>query len=345
MQVKCCFENEGFLALRSEWNSLLQRSYTDSLFLTWEWQSVWWKHWGNGELVLLSFRRIEDGSLVGIVPLFRSVSRTGELALSLVGGREISDYLDLIIEVGWEDAIYAALLDCLGKEVVDWDLIDLCNIPQDSLTCVRLRALADARDYQSLVEIEDVCPIIALPNTWEGYLMSIDKKQRHELRRKLRRAESGADTRFVVVGSQHHLQTEMKAFIGLHQMSAPEKSKFMNSQMQEFFLDMACTMQEAGWLQLTFIEMDGVKAASLLNFDYGGAVLAYNSGYDPLRFRHLSPGVVITARCIEHAIKLSRSKFDFLRGDEVYKYRFGANNTQVLRLLIAKPHTSTEAIS
>ena len=112
--------------------------------------------------------------------------------------------------------------------------------------------------------------------------------------------------------------------------------------MQRFFFEAAQVLQAQGWLQLVFVEIDGQKAATLLNFDYGDAILVYNSGYDPSQFRHLSPGIVVTARSIEHAIAQGRSKFDFLRGDEIYKYRFGAQDTEVRRLLIAKPGVPLE---
>jgi CelD/BcsL family acetyltransferase involved in cellulose biosynthesis len=174
--------------------------------------------------------------------------------------------------------------------------------------------------------------------------MLLDKKQRHELRRKLRKADTEADTRFVIVGPDHDLQAAMQTFIALHQKSTPEKDKFMDPQMQRFFFDAAQVLQERGWLQLTFIEMDGEKAASLLNFDYGNAILVYNSGYDPARFSQLSPGIIVTARCIEHAVALGRSKFDFLRGNEIYKYRFGGQDTEVRRLLIARPGVSLEMV-
>jgi CelD/BcsL family acetyltransferase involved in cellulose biosynthesis len=204
------------------------------------------------------------------------------------------------------------------------------------LTFVRLREKAESRGYQTAVEVEDVCPIIDLPLSWEEYLMMLDKKQRHEVRRKLRKADA-ADTRFFLVGADDDLQAEMKAFIDLHQKSAPEKDAFMDPQMQEFFFDAARVMQSQGWLQLAFVDIGGTRAATLLNFDYGDDVLVYNSGYDPTRFHHLSPGIIVTARSIEHAVGLGRARFDFLRGDEVYKYRFGAVDTEVRRLLIAKP--------
>lgn len=343
MRIEYHFESGGFGALKPEWNDLLHRSCCDNLFLTWEWLSTWWKHLGEGELQLLGFRTEEDGRLVGIAPLFHTQTDDGKSVVYLVGCRDVSDYLDLIVERGQEDAVYQALLGYLASEAPAWDLVDFCNIPQDSLTFVRLRELAEARGYQTLVEVEDVCPIITLPATWDEYLMTLDKKQRHEVRRKLRRAEGGADTRFTIVGPDHDLEAEMTAFIDLHQKSTPEKDEFMDPKMQGFFFDVAQVLQSQDWLQLAFVEMDGHKAATLLNFDYGGDILVYNSGYDPAQFRHLSPGIIVTARCIEHAITLGRGKFDFLRGDEVYKYRFGAQDTEVRRLLIAKPGVPIEA--
>ncbi|MFC2015773.1 GNAT family N-acetyltransferase [Chloroflexota bacterium] len=277
-------------------------------------------------------------------PLFRSLTQEGSSVLSLVGCRDVSDYLDLIIERGQEEAVYGALLDYLENSAPEWDLVDICNIPQDSPTYSRLRELAEARGFQTLVEVEDVCPIISLPATWDEYLMMLDKKQRHEVRRKLRRADGEVDTRFVIVGPEHDLDAEMRAFIDLHQKSTPEKDQFMIPQIQAFFFDVARVLQQSGWLQLAFVEMDGEKAATLLSFDYRDAILVYNSGYDPARYRHLSPGIIVTARSIEHAIALGRSEFDFLRGDEVYKYRFGAQDTLVRRLLVARPGVSLDVI-
>jgi CelD/BcsL family acetyltransferase involved in cellulose biosynthesis len=343
MRIETHFESGGFAALKPEWNDLLHRSAYDTVFLTWEWQSTWWKCLGEGDLLLLGFRADDDGRLVGIAPLFLTRTGEGQPVFYLNGCRDVSDYLDVIVEVGHEDAVYRALLDYLGNQAPEWDLVDFCNIPQTSQTFQRLRELAEGQGFQVRVEVEDVCPIIDLPSSWDEYLMLLDKKQRHEVRRKLRKAESEADTRFVVVGPDRSLQAEMESFIELHQKSTPEKDDFMSPQMQGFFFDVAHVLQAQGWLQLAFVEMDGHKAATLLNFDYNDAILVYNSGYDPAQYAHLSPGIVVTALCIEHAITLGRKKFDFLRGDEVYKYRFGGHDTQVRRLLIARSGVSLAA--
>jgi CelD/BcsL family acetyltransferase involved in cellulose biosynthesis len=343
MRIEVHYESGGFSALRPEWNALLSRSRRDVVFLTWEWQSTWWKHLGDGDLLLLGFRAEDDGRLIGIAPLFESKADQGPIVLSVIGCRDVSDYLDLIVEQGQEEVVYQAFLDYLQDKAPAWDVLDLCNLPQESLSPVRLRALAAARGLQTRVETEDVCPIIDLPETWDEYLNTLDKKQRHEVRRKLRRAESEADARFVVAGDERDLKAEMRAFVELHQKSTPEKGQFMDPQMQRFFFDVAQVLQARGWLQLAFLELEGRKAAGLLNFDYQDSIFVYNSGYDPEQYAHLSPGWVVTARCIEHAIALGRRQFDFLRGNEDYKYRFGGRDTEVRRLLVARPGVALDA--
>nr|NIO67997.1 GNAT family N-acetyltransferase [Anaerolineae bacterium] len=190
--------------------------------------------------------------------------------------------------------------------------------------------------YEFRTIVEDVCPVIDLPATWDAYLASLDKKQRHEIRRKMRRIEREADVHWYIVDQGRDLAEEIEAFIELHQKSSADKDDFMDEQMKDFFRAVAHVLQAPGWLQLAFIEVDGRKAASMLNFDYEDAILVYNSGYDPQHRAHLSPGIVLLAYCIQHAIALERAKFDFLRGDEPYKYRFGARETKVYRLIIVR---------
>ena len=119
MRIEYHFEAGGFSALKPEWNELLHRSRSDTLFLTWEWQSTWWQHLGEGELVLLGFRG-DDGRLVGLAPLYAVQHDDGQTVLNEVGCRDVSDYLDLIVERGQEDAVYGALLDYLDGDSQDW---------------------------------------------------------------------------------------------------------------------------------------------------------------------------------------------------------------------------------
>jgi CelD/BcsL family acetyltransferase involved in cellulose biosynthesis len=336
MRVELLTDIEDFEKLATEWDDLLARSVAPSLFLTFAWQRTWWQHLGDGELMLLTVRAEAD-RLVGLAPFFRETTSQGEQRISLIGCVDVSDYLDLIVDRTCADEVYHSLWSFIsGFNAPEWDEIRLCNLSHISPTHDRWRDLAESSGHAATVTVEDVCPVISLPSTWDEYLASLDKKQRHEIRRKIRRAREAADVELKVIEQGDTLSQDMEDFILLHQKSTEEKEGFWNDQMITFFREITKKIAEMGDLKLYFVEMDGIRAATLLCFDYQNEILVYNSGYDPEQFAHLSPGIILVAFCIEHAIQLGRSRFDFLRGDEVYKFRFGAEPEPVSRLHILK---------
>lgn len=330
LRVELYREKGAFLLLQEEWNRLLAGSPSDTIFLTWEWQSLWWECFGRGHQLLLLTARRED-ELVGIAPLFYA----DEGLIRLVGGTEISDYLDVIALSGQEREVWSAFLAYL-LEKCSWKTLDLHNLPAASPTREVLFSLKERHGLKIETSLEDVCPLISLPETWEGYLQMLDKKQRHELRRKLRKAQREAQVDWYLVSENANLTSGMENFLDLHQRSSPHKEQFMDQTMQHFFKAMAKGTFEAGWLRLGFILINGLKMATLLCFDYGDSILLYNSGYDPEQYRALSPGVLATAYCIKEAIQQKKKVFDFLRGSEDYKYRFGAQDTKVYRLVVTR---------
>jgi len=336
MQLEIYTDITAFTSLKAEWNALLERSITHTIFLTWEWQTAWWEHLGEGELFVI-VGRAADGTLAGLTALFGSMTKEGVRELSFVGCADVSDYLDVIVTPDEAEAFYVALLDWLDSpNAPDWDRLDLCNIPEASPTHTRLATLAQARGYPVRVALDDVCPLIRLPSTWDNYLAALNKKERHEIRRKIRKAEREAHVDWYIVDSPLNLETELDDFLALHAQSKAEKRRFMDDRMRAFFHAASRLLAERGWLQLAFIQLDGRKAAGMLNFVYQDAVLVYNSGFDPAAFPMLSPGIVLLAYCIRYAIEHGYRFFDFLRGDEDYKYRFGGKDTRVLRLTIGQ---------
>jgi CelD/BcsL family acetyltransferase involved in cellulose biosynthesis len=325
---------EGFAALRDEWNALLHRSRLDTFFLTWEFQHTWWRCSGAGTLWVLAYR--DQTELVAIVPLY-VVEVAGAQHVRLVGGTEVADYLDFIVFPGHEEAVIGQTLDWLtGPDAPTWDVLEWVNVPEAGVIYTSLPALAAVRGWQVDSRFEDVCPIIPLPDTWDGYLALLNKHQRHEVRRKMRRIEEEAQARWYIVDASHDLAAAVDQFITLHELSSPDKDAFMTAEMQRFFHALARAMLDAGWLQLSFIEVNGEVAASMYCFDYNDSILVYNSGYAPDKYSQFSPGIVLLSRCIEYAIQLGKRKFDFMQGNEEYKYRFGGQDTRVHRVTVKR---------
>lgn len=337
LSVHSYYDVDGFDALAKEWNELLHRSAADTIFLTLEFQRTWWQCLGEGELLILAVRDDDDGKLVGIVPLFATTNSQGQRVLATVGCVDVADYLDFIVAQGLEDVVYAALVDYLADpNALSWDLLNLCNIHQDSPTLDILPALTEARGWTVSTARDDVCPMIQLPGTWEEYVEMLEGKQRREIRRKLRRAGGESAQNWYIVGQEHNLETEVGAFLDLMAASAPDKADFLTPRMRDFFYQLTRVTYDAGWLQLVFLQVGGRNAAAYLNFVYNNRVLVYNSGLDWRTFPKLGAGIILTAHSIRHAIEQGREAFDFMRGDERYKYQFGGRDAEVRRLLVRK---------
>ncbi len=333
MQLDIYRDATGFEALAKEWNVLLHLSDTDTIFLTYEWQQTWWRFFSSGrKLLLISLR--QDGVLVGIAPLYRQRLENGQTVIELVGGKDIFDYLDILVLPGYRDRVYQAIFEFLTTELTNWDVLDFHCIPAAS----PYQPLHEAAMKQDLIvqrRVEDVCPIIPLPATWDDYLAMLDKKQRHEIRRKMRRTEGEVQVQWYMTSDPALLLEDVKAFFDLHRKSSPDKEGFMSElAMQGFFQEVAGLSLARGWLELSFLLIDGEKAAAMLCFAYNNRTLVYNSGYDPQRFGHLSPGIVLLGYHIQDSIAKGRTAFDFLRGDEAYKYRFGGQDSEVFRITV-----------
>jgi len=323
-----------------EWNDLLSGSITDTPFLRYEYQSVWWEHRGGGEwlfqnahLVLVSAR--EDEKLIGIAPLFIS-EYDGRSALLLIGSIEISDYLDLIVRMEDHARFVAGLLDFLALSLPDsWSGLDWYNLPDSSPTLAALKAESAQRGWTHLEEMYRPTPRIALNGSFDEYLSRVEKKQRHEIKRKMRRAEASERGVRWYISDLDDVESEIDSFLGLMEHDE-DKAGFLHDAMREQMKAIIHTAHKNGWLWLAFLEADGQRIAANLNFDYNNKLWGYNAGVNR-DFMDLSPGWVLLGYVLQWACENNRSEFDFMRGDEDYKYRFGAVNHYVMRAkVIAK---------
>lgn len=328
MKLAAHTEFSLFEELESEWNELLHRSYTDRIFSTWEWNSTWWSAYQPGQLWVLTCR--DDDRLLGIAPWF--IDETG--TLRGIGCVDVTDYIDVIVDKDCVNEVLNCFASYLSQHRDAYESLGLCNIPADSPTYKSFSEILKRHEISTEWVQADVCPVIELPDDWKTYLDGLDKKQRHEIRRKLRRANGAGDAMdWYIVGPEHDLEQEYQQFLRLMAASDQEKAEFLENDKNVAFFDALVPLaHEKGWLQLNFIKVGDEPAAAYMNFDYNRHILIYNSGLERERFDHLSPGIVLLAHNIRWAIENHYEVLDFLRGDEHYKYRMGGKDTFVYTL-------------
>ncbi len=321
-------------SLAIEWNALLEKNTIRVPFLEFQYQSIWWKTRGGGEWPdarLLLITAYQKEQLVGIAPLFSTQQPDGSTILFNVGSIEVSDYLDLLVLPEHRDEFISGLLEYLsGLEIPNMVALNFYNMLDSSPTLLALQSDAATAGWQVSIERLQHSPYIPLPGDWEAYLAGIDKKQRHEVRRKMRRAtELNPPARWYLTSDPQRLEEDISAFLELMRHEE-DKAAFLTEAMQTHMrLTIRCAF-ENGCLNLAFLEVDGQKACGYLSFDYLNRIWVYNSGMDP-RYKDYSPGWVLLGHLLQWANENGREMLDFMRGNEEYKYRFGATDRFVMR--------------
>lgn len=307
-------KRESFDSLASCWANPSHSLRWNSLFVLPIWLKVWWQELRAGaELYLDAIRQGER--VIGIAPLLVREGRA-----SLIGSADVCDYLDFVVAPGRERDFFSVLLDDLREKGVNQ--LDLRPLRPDSTVLTHLVSIAQNRRYEVLCHPEDVSLELDLPSTWDEYLTILTAKQRHEVRRKLRRlSEAGkVDYHFVKDGVAVH--DAMDTFLKMFTESRQDKAIFLTAQMESFFRSLADNMAEAGLLRLGILELDTLPTAMVMCFDYNDCMYLYNSGYNP-QYDSLSVGLLCKVLCIKESIQEGKKRFNFLKGAETYKYQLG----------------------
>jgi CelD/BcsL family acetyltransferase involved in cellulose biosynthesis len=254
-----------------------------------------------------------------------------------------ADYATVLAAPGALNAVCEAVAEWLAaQDQTRWDVVDLRRLRDgdpavDALTKA-LEWAAPSACWCVTREQEDVCPIVTLTPgmDFEGYLGTLGSKERHEIRRKIRRAEAAGEVR---LERSVNPAEDLDAFVELHQKRWGAEGLFPPTEggaaSRRFFAGLFEDCAPTGIVDLSFLTVGGRRIAAGVTFDDGEAVYYYNAGVEP-DARELSPGVVMVACYVKRAIELGRTRLDFLRGDEPYKYEWGAVDAPIERLLVLR---------
>lgn len=296
--------------LDAVWNTAFVNDARQWPFYTKKWHAQWFTSLGFGEQPMI----VAEVPLHIVIPL---VVKDGTAHFS--GGEEISDYLDAI---GPEDAKAAVWQKALSLVRMQGAArLILRNIPEDSAT---LSFFISQKGVT--VEKEDTTPIMTLPDSFDAYTSALDRKNRHELKRKLRKFDSvhpGA-----TISIENGASTDMELLVNLMQRDT-DKQLFLTDPMQQFFQNLPDTLGDA--LTQFTLTVDGKAIATAVTFRTPTALLLYNSGYNDA---YVGSGFYLKAKMIDWAISQGITTYNFLQGNERYKYELGGKDFFVYRVTL-----------
>ena len=356
---------------RAVWDRLAAATPWATPFSAWAFHRAWWDAYGanahDETTVVLDPARGPDGDPIAILPLMHRhevEASDAERHTTLRHGHEHeltpvpptataiffgasyhADYATILAAPGDLDAVAEALVTDLRRRSAtpgDWDVVDLrrlrCGDPAVDALAGAFRAAEIDAGWTLNIEREDVCPVVALPvgGTLDDFLATLDKKERHEIRRKVRRAETAGE---VSLEASATPLADLEAFIDLHQARWGDDGLFPptegGAQSRVFFRRLFELFEADGPLRLSFLTVGARRVAAGVTFETADRLFYYNAGVDPTA-RDLSPGVVMVERYLRRAIDAGMRSMDFLRGDEPYKYEWGAVDEPIQRLLVRR---------
>lgn len=302
---------------RQEWIDLVQETAYSTPFSHPNFAlTVWDKLLKQPPLRIVTGR--VDGRLVGVWALYQ----TSSSKLKSLTHEDVSDYAPFIVQSEYETAFISqsiALLRASGYRE-----ITLYGIPAQTSW---LGSMA-AKICKINTKFVEVCPIITLPNMPEFYLENLKRKQRHELRRKFRKLqEIPASFSYLSSGKE-----AFEVFHTLHMASSPEKKAFWTPQTTECMQQLFDSSNCPGELRLYFAKVNTTYVACAVILVDNSSFYLYNSGFIPDFHPTSGLGILLVWHTINEAIREGKTTYDFLRGDEAYKYRFGGVSQDLLEV-------------
>ena len=316
------------------WDALAAATPWSTPFSAWAYHAAWWEAYGanaaDETLVVLDPGRPGGSAPIAILPLMRRhVVEPGdaethtelrhaplETAAALPSGASViymgatyhGDYATVLAPAAQLPDVAPALVNHLATSTAAWDAMDLrrlrCGDPAADALADAFRAQADGQGWRVLLEREDVCPVATIPEgaDFDGFLATLGKKERHEIRRKIRRAEASGE---VILAESSNPLSDLDHFIDLHQRrwgaAGLVPSTPGGEQSRSFLRRLFERFGPGGPLRLSFLSVGSQRIAAGLHFETPDALLYYNAGVDP-EASHLSPGVLLVAGYVRRAI-------------------------------------------
>lgn len=315
-------ETNRFFELKDQWSKVLEKSNDNNVFLTWEFLSTYWLHFGKGKKLRILV--IEDkNEVIAIAPLRQSRYEFGGIFSYNVikplgyGGADYNNFIltERAAECFW---LFLNYLTAKGN----WDLIYLFDLPETSTIPEFLPKTSLCAPKFELIQGK-TCPFISLPNSMDVFMHSLDNTFRRDVRRCLRNLERDYGKielkRYCELGS---VEEGLGVFFDLHQerwVSKLGKGVFNSQKIQDFFMNMTNQWAKNGWLALYFLTVKGKPVAAQYCIEFREKIFYALSGFS-MEYSKYSPGNVLTLKIIEDCIQRQVREFDFMKGDEHYKF-------------------------
>lgn len=328
-----------FINLQASWNILLEKSDNNTIFLTWEWLKIWLETFQGDAQIIIILGYTEQKELIGIAPLIikkRKIMGISMRCMELIGsGDEVSpDQLSFIVPKCYKLDFSQTVFNYLKERNYKWDISCFKGMQEDDELLKIIKLIF--KTEKSITSSDGICPYVKLPKTWEEYSIQLSRKFRYNLGRNERLLNKDYKVSFSVVSDPESLEKLFDNFVSIHKKRMQEK-KTVGISLQPIFWDfhrkVAKEFLKNNWLHMGVLKANDNIIACQYSFLYNYKTYFYQVGMET-GFDKYSLGSIVIANMIKESIKRGCSEYDFLRGDEPYKFHWAKNTRRNIETTI-----------
>lgn len=299
--------HDSLAAVRREWTAVSATS--PSVFATWEWADVWWRHFGDDRPLRIAVCRDRDSRVRGILPLYESRRRPVRLYRFI--GHGPADELGAICARPDREEVAATLPHALSVLTPGIVLAEMMS-PGEGW----------AEAFGARVVNRQASPVLRIGGrSWDEYLAGLSSNLRGQIRRLERKLVREHEITYRLAVPGPRLESDLDRLFALHSARWPGTRSPFASDHRSFHRHFARVAAHRGWLRLWFMESHERPLACWMGFRRNAVESYFQAGRD-VTFQGPSVGLVLLAHSIRSAIGAGMHEYRFLRGDEPFKYRF-----------------------
>jgi CelD/BcsL family acetyltransferase involved in cellulose biosynthesis len=345
MKIEIVKDLTGFNSLQADWERLSIASNDSSVFMSWDWQSLWWKYYGKGQpLFIVVAREASTNRVVGILPLYVQKARVFKfipvrfLRPVGTGGDTSPDDLNPLIEPGLEDAVSTALAEAVCQRTSGWDMLHISDLKEGSAFTHKLQQACEPKYWRTQLQRSALISFAPLADNWDDYLKTTSSNHRETTRRARRKFESLPGTKHFVWGDSATIDTATDKLIELHLMRWDDRSghhAFSTPEYVGFHKDVIRALHPKGHVWLSCLQMDEQIVGIYYIYHFRDVAYYFQGGFNPEYAKH-KPGAVLMGYSIHHAINQQTKVFDMLRGEYSYKNSWAKQFRQTFAVDVAR---------
>jgi len=338
---------EQFSKLRNTWNEVLRRSMDDSPFLTWEHIAVSVSDLKKNQKLRILYITC-SGKIIAIAPLRQSFHHAGGIKYSVVEPLDYdtaTDYNGIILAEN-EIACLSLFLSYFYRHK-DWDFLCINDVPETSSIANIL--IKNSNLFPKFkIDKGAACPYFKFPDSMDNFLKGLGRNYRKNFARRLRNlSKDHGNVELREYDEIFTLEQGMQIFFDLHQkrwVSLGQKGAFHSTEIRRIFLERAEFFAEKGWFGLYFLTADGKPIAAKYCLKYNNKIYGCLSGFDP-SFSQYSVGKTLLMKVVERGIQQGFNEYDFMKGEEVYKFKLADGFRRNLKITFTNSKFSSQLLA